>query len=73
MARASDCISSAEAYPSVGEEVDDHRQPPPTCQGGSVPLLHQAVRCSGLSPESSQHRPGGGGQEQSQRPQIPEE
>lgn len=73
MALVSDCVSSAEAYPSVGEEVDHHRQPPPTCQGGSDPLLHQAVGCSGFSPESSQHHPGDREQVHSQRPQIPEE
>lgn len=73
MACVSDCVSSAEAHPSVGEEVDEHRWPPPTRQGGPVPLLHQAVGRSGLSPESSQRRPGDGGQQQSQHPQIPEE
>lgn len=70
---ASDCVPSAEAYPSAGEEVDDHRRPPPTCQGGPVPLLHQAVRGSGLPPESRRHCPGDDRPEQSQQPQIPPE
>lgn len=73
MAWVSDCVFSAEAYSSVGEEVDDHRQSPPSCQGGSVPLLHQAIKRSGIPPESSQHGPGDGGQEQRKHHQSPEE
>lgn len=71
MSFISDCVSSAKANPSVGEKADDHRRSTPTCQGGSVPFFLQAVRRSGLSPESSRHCAGDGGHEQSKRPQIP--
>ena len=70
---ASDFTSSAEACPSAGEEADDHGRTPPTRQGGIVPLLRQAVRCSGLSPESSHQCPVDGRQEPGQHPQTPEE